>query len=177
MGEGGQGGEEGCHLTRSLPEVGRAQVGGSGWAGEKVGNGVVGGAAFRAQWGGRSANSVEVIPHGRGEPRPQLCEGGPEAAGEVFLLSVDWRRRPTEDPIWASRLDGSGDGSPMDLRQCLPVGVLRGSSVLEEGLDRGEEFGPEGLADATGTRVGGDHRVGGVARAESSQQELLAEHG
>ena len=100
-------------------------------------------------------------------------------AGEVFLLSVDWRRRPTEDPIWVLRRDGPGDGSPMDLRQCLPVGVLRGGSVLEEGLDCWEELGPEGLADqgTTGTRIGGDHRIGGVARAESSQQELLAEHG
>ena len=47
---------------------------------------------------------------------------------------------------------------------------------MEEGFDCGEEFGQEGLPDATGTRVGGDHRIGGVARAESSQQELLAEH-
>ena len=35
----------------------------------------------------------------------------------------------------------------------------------------------EGLADATGTGVGGSHHIGGVVWVESSQQELLAEHG
>ena len=64
VGKGGQGGEEGCHLTWSLPEVGWGQVGGAGWAGEEVRDGVVGGAAFRAQWGGRSVDPMEVIPHG-----------------------------------------------------------------------------------------------------------------
>ena len=29
----------------------------------------------------------------------------------------------------------------------------------------------------TGARVSGDHRIGGVVRAESSEQELPAEHG
>ena len=63
MGEGGEGGEEGCHLSGSLPEVGLAQVGGAGLAVEKVLDGVVGFPAFRAQWGGQSHNAVEVISH------------------------------------------------------------------------------------------------------------------
>ena len=49
VGEGGKGGEEGCHLPRSLPKVGWAQVGGAGLAAEYVLDGVVGCPAFRAQ--------------------------------------------------------------------------------------------------------------------------------
>ena len=63
VGEGGKGGEEGCHLPRSLPKVGWAQVGGAGLAAEKVLDGVVGFPALRAQWGGQSPDAVEVISH------------------------------------------------------------------------------------------------------------------
>ena len=83
MGKGGQGREEGCRLSWSLPKVARVQVCWVGWAGEEVQDGVVGSTALRAQRGGESSDSVEIVPHSRGEARPQLCEGGPEGAGEA----------------------------------------------------------------------------------------------
>ena len=66
VGEGGQGGEEGSHLPRSLPQVSWAEVGEVGSPVEEVVDGVVGRATFRAQWGGESTDSVEVVPQNRG---------------------------------------------------------------------------------------------------------------
>ena len=84
----------------SPPKVRWAKVGWESWAGEEMGDGVVFCATFRAQWGGCSANSMEIVPHGRGEARPQLREGGPDVAGEAFLLGAHRRGPVPEDPVW-----------------------------------------------------------------------------
>ena len=61
----------------------------------------------------------------------------------------------------------------------MPVQFFGVGTILQVGLDGGEELGPECLSDVavTGTVVGRDHRIGGVVVAECSQQELAAEHG
>ena len=92
-------------------------------------------ATLRAQWGRESPYPVKVIPHCRGESRPQLREGGPEVAGEASLLGADWRGGLPEDPVWAACRNGVGYSSPVDFGQRLPVGVLRGGSVLQMGLN------------------------------------------
>ena len=50
---------------------GWSQVGWTGRADEEVGDGVVGSASFRAQWGGHPANLVELI---RIQNEPALSE-------------------------------------------------------------------------------------------------------
>ena len=61
MGEGGEGGEEGCHLPGSLPEINRAQAGGASCAAEDVGDSVVRCATLGAQLGWGPADAVEVF--------------------------------------------------------------------------------------------------------------------
>ena len=130
VGEGREGGEEECHLPRSLPEVCWDQVGGAGWTVEEVPDGVVRRSTFRAQRGGQPIYAVQIVPQGRGEPRPELRKGGPEVAGECLLRGVHWRGRPPEDPVWACSRNCIGYGPPMDVPQRLAVRALRSGTVF-----------------------------------------------
>ena len=130
MGEGGEGGEVGCHLPRSLPQVTRAEGGGMGAAVKEVRHRVLPHAAPRTHRGGGPANPMEEIPHGRGETRPQLRKGGPSGAGEVSFAGANWWGGPAEDSVWGSRRNGVGYSLPVDVRQGLTVRGHRGNSIL-----------------------------------------------
>ena len=76
VGERGEGGDEARHLTRSPPEIVRAQTGGVCRATQQVLHRVLRRLTLGAQWGRQPANPEEVVSHCREEARPKLCEGG-----------------------------------------------------------------------------------------------------
>ena len=75
VGERGEG-NEARHLTRSPPEIVRAQTGGVCRATQQVLHRVLRRLTLGAQWGRQPANPEEVVSHCREEARPKLCEGG-----------------------------------------------------------------------------------------------------